>query len=288
MTASTKNKMYRVPLADPSAIAEINLPQGMIIEPDGIEVDGNQLAVVNLGRIAGSISLLNMTSDWSAGMPAGNPFPTGSIFPTAVTKADDGFYVNQSYFNFPAYSNNPTQYLVSKASFDASVRYSGSASEIPRINTPVIPRGYGDTYPDHFLADCTDGLAGGVPDMRGDWAEATVTVNGESMTAATQPYSERIEQCGNRVIVVSNGVIHDLYRADGTMYSGVNDINSQGQPIHSTGLFSGNTLTLTPVLPTAQNMTAPDVTRELMTDDGGNDVLRFFNTAMVRSVYMTR
>lgn len=63
------NKMYRVPLADPSTIAEINLPQGMVIEPDGIEVDGNQLAVVNLGRIAGSISLFNMTSDWSAGMP---------------------------------------------------------------------------------------------------------------------------------------------------------------------------------------------------------------------------
>jgi len=35
---------------------------------------------------------------------------------------------------------------------------------------------------------------------------------------------ERIEQCGNRVVITAGGLIHDM-RADGTLANGVNDVS---------------------------------------------------------------
>ena len=61
-------------------------------------------------------------------------------------------------------------------------------------------------------------MAPGVPDFRGTWKAF------EGMVG----HVERIEQCGNRVVVTSSGVTHDM-RADGTLENGVNDIGGPGQ-----------------------------------------------------------
>lgn len=281
------NKLYKVTLAEMPEVSEIALPADNVIAPDGIEINDNQLVVVNNGSLGGFVSQFSMNEDWTSGTLTGDTFATGSIFPTTVTYTDDGFYVNNSYFNFPSYGNSPVDYLISRANFDQSQRYSGMANEIPRYNTSVSPLGYGTEYPAEFLADCTEELAAGVPDLRGDWVEMDVVINGEILPAmADNLYQERIEQCGERLIVVSSGVVHDLYKADGTMYNGVNDINPMGQPIHSTGQFTTTGLVLTGLFPT-QLITLPiDVTRDLMTDDSGQEVLRFFNPGVGRVIYM--
>ncbi len=281
--------LYKVTMGSTPNATVINLPSSRLIEPDGIEIDGDKLYVVNDAGTAGFVSQFTMNADWTSGTATGDTYATGAIFPTTLVKNADGLFVNNSYFNFPSYGDNPTQYVISQVSFDQSERFNGSASEIPRANTSTVPLGYGSSYPNHFLASCTEDLAVAVPDMRGDWTEATVTVDGVTHTANASIYSERIEQCGDRLIVVSQGLVHDIYSADGTSFNGVNDVNVQGQQIHSTGVFSGNTLILTPVLPVAINLVFDDVTRELITDDSGASVLRFTNEAVLgRVVYMTR
>ena len=48
-------------------------------------------------------------------------------------------------------------------------------------------------WPEPILAACTEPLPEGVPDLRGLWADAG--------------HVERIEQCGERVVVTSSGII---------------------------------------------------------------------------------
>ena len=85
-----------------------------------------------------------------------------------------------------------------------------SADDIPKAYTP----GCGFTQiPMPILADCTEPLAEGVVDMRGLW-EATSGIKG---------HLERIEQCGNRVVITVEHVIHD-FRLDGTLKNGARDI----------------------------------------------------------------
>jgi hypothetical protein len=66
-----------------------------------------------------------------------------------------------------------------------------------------------------ILADCTEPLAEGVVDMRGLWLGVSGRVG----------HLERIEQCGNRVVVTAHGVIHD-FRADGTLKNGARDVGA--------------------------------------------------------------
>ena len=89
------------------------------------------------------------------------------------------------------------------------------ADDIPVAHTP---KGYWQTMPPPILADCTEPLAPGIPDLRGLWRAY------EGMVG----HVERIEQCGNRVIVVASGIIHDM-RADGTLENGVNDVGPRGE-----------------------------------------------------------
>ena len=88
---------------------------------------------------------------------------------------------------------------------------SGStASQIPKAYTP----GCGwDEFPLPVLAGCTEPLADGVVDMRGLWLAETGAVG----------HMERIEQCGNRTVVTSSGIIHDFH-TDGTLANGSRDI----------------------------------------------------------------
>jgi hypothetical protein len=59
---------------------------------------------------------------------------------------------------------------------------------------------------------------------------------------------ERIEQCGNRVVVTSEGVIHDM-RVDGTLENGVNDVAGRpnyDQRIKVAAVFNQGRLDLHP------------------------------------------
>jgi len=85
-----------------------------------------------------------------------------------------------------------------------------AADDIPVTKTPGC--GY-KTWPAPILASCTEPLAAGAPDLRGLWKAYTGSVG----------HVERVEQCGNRVVITSSGVIHDM-RADGTLKNGVNDV----------------------------------------------------------------
>jgi len=85
-----------------------------------------------------------------------------------------------------------------------------TASQIPKAYTPAC--GW-EKFPMPVLAECTEPLAADVVDMRGLWLAET----------GAPGHVERIEQCGNRTVVTSTGIIHD-FRTDGTLANGSRDI----------------------------------------------------------------
>lgn len=99
-----------------------------------------------------------------------------------------------------------------------------AAIEIPKAYTPQ--GGWHGEMPPPILAGCTEPLAAGAPDLRGLWRAIEVTDDAGNPLPADHPvrdYTERIEQAGNRVVVTSAGIIHDMY-ADGTLDNGVHDV----------------------------------------------------------------
>jgi hypothetical protein len=74
---------------------------------------------------------------------------------------------------------------------------------------------------------------------------------------------ERIEQCGNRVVVTSEGVIHDM-RADGTLENGVDDVAAArtDQRIRVAAVFNNGRLDLHPF--GVEPGRPPLVTREIV------------------------
>src|SRR3989442_1776804 len=97
-----------------------------------------------------------------------------------------------------------------------------SADNIPVAHTPA--GGWQGPMPPPILAGCTEPLAPGASDLRGLWQAILVERNGQPLSEhPLHRHVERIEQCGNRVAITSEGVIHDL-RADGTLANGVNDV----------------------------------------------------------------
>jgi hypothetical protein len=94
---------------------------------------------------------------------------------------------------------------------------------IPVMHTP--PGGYGKNFPKPVLTGCIEPLVAGAPDLRGMWQVSEVEVEGKPAPKTHRAYRhfERIEQCGNRMVVAGGGVIHDM-RCDGTLENGVNDV----------------------------------------------------------------
>jgi hypothetical protein len=68
-------------------------------------------------------------------------------------------------------------------------------------------------WPEPWLATCTEPLANGVPDMRGLWAD--------------EGHVERIEQCGNLIIIVGDNYTHGGF-VTGVAEDGVNDVRADG------------------------------------------------------------
>ncbi len=294
---SVNDRIYKIMIDNPSDITEVSLPDGSLRSGDGMFLDGDELVVVSNAANAAAVADESnpavpfvtkfMTSDnWDSAVQVGNTYATGDVFPTTVVKVGEDYFINYAYFNFLAYGDTPVNYLISKANFDFNTRYSGSATELPRVNTPIVPFSYGEDYQELYYADCTTLIADGVPDLRGDWVEATVTINGVEIAAQSNPRRERIEQCGNRILIASNGVLHEVFAADSTMFNGINDVDPMGNPVHLTGKFEDNVFLLTPIL-TDTSQIIPDITRELIQDDTGNDVLKLFNPMLGGTRYLT-
>lgn len=121
------------------------------------------------------------------------------------------------------------------------------ASEIPIAHTPA--GGYGESFPDPILAQCTEPLVPGAPDLRGMWVTVAVEVNGAPAPDAHPAYAhfERVEQCGDRLVVTAGGVIHDM-RCDGTEENGVHDVAADLRtPIVVVATYENEVHTLRPV-----------------------------------------
>lgn len=122
------------------------------------------------------------------------------------------------------------------------------ADDIPVAHTPA--GGYGASFPPLILAQCTEPLVTGAPDLRGIWKTISATRGGQAVADDDRlmSYTERIEQCGNRIVDCGGGTIADA-RADGTEENGVNDISvfDFKTPIHVVATYEDNSFVLRPV-----------------------------------------
>ena len=120
------------------------------------------------------------------------------------------------------------------------------ADEIPVAHTP--PGGYGDDFPPPILAGCTEPLVDGAPDLRGVWVLVGLETNGAVVAEhALLGTTQRIEQCGDRLVVTAAGIIHDM-RCDGTIEHGVHDVmqNDFTTPVHVVASYEDGVHVLRP------------------------------------------
>lgn len=133
-----------------------------------------------------------------------------------------------------------------------------SADDIPVAHTP---EGFWTEMPPPVLAECTEPLVEGAPDLRGMWKVVSAEAGGQP-TDAMVGTLQRIEQCGNRVVITAGGVVHDM-RCDGTYENGVNDVAARtAQPISVAATFENGVHVLRP-----KGMPDITVTRERAGDD---------------------
>jgi hypothetical protein len=121
-----------------------------------------------------------------------------------------------------------------------------SADDIPVAFTP--PGGWTE-MPAPFLDACTEPIVEGAPDMRGTWVVVGVDVAGVDDPSHRAIGSvQRIEQCGDRVIVTAGGIVHDM-RCDGTEEHGVHDVAEfdKATPITVVATFEDGVHVLRPV-----------------------------------------
>jgi hypothetical protein len=97
------------------------------------------------------------------------------------------------------------------------------ADEIPVAHTP--PGGYGDTVPPPVLAGCAHPIVPGAPDLRGVWKVVEVHDDAGALVLEHRAlgHVQRIEQCGDRLVVTGGGIVHDM-RCDGSVERGVHDV----------------------------------------------------------------
>jgi hypothetical protein len=152
-----------------------------------------------------------------------------------------------------------------------------SVSDIPTAHTP--PGGYGDDMPPPVLAGCTDPLVDGAPDLRGTWKVVDARSD-DGPLASDHPiwrHVERVEQAGDRVVVTSSGIVHDM-RADGSYENGVHDVAAVDftTPIEVAASYEDGVLVLRP-----KGMPGVEVRRWR---DGDELVWRYHTVFTTRSV----
>jgi hypothetical protein len=99
---------------------------------------------------------------------------------------------------------------------------SGQLDDIPVAHTP--PGGWRE-IPPPILGGCTDPIPSHAPELAGWWQ--VIEVRDEAGQILSEHpalgHRQRNEQCGDRLIVIGNGVIHDM-RCDGTLEGAVHDV----------------------------------------------------------------
>ena len=118
---------------------------------------------------------------------------------------------------------------------------------IPVAHTP--PGGYGDQFPEPVLAGCSTPPVDGAPDLRGTWTVVEVVADGAVVPGhRALGHVQRIEQCGDRIVITAGGVVHDM-RCDGTEENGVHDVAEfdKQTPITVVATYEDGTHVLRPV-----------------------------------------
>lgn len=120
------------------------------------------------------------------------------------------------------------------------------ADDFPVAHTPA--GGWHGEMPLPLLARCDEPLVPGAPDLRGLWEAYQIEVGGE--TVEDHPalgQLQRIEQCGDRLVITAGGIIHDM-RCDGTEEHGVHDVAQidYATPIVVTASYENGIHTLRP------------------------------------------
>ena len=97
------------------------------------------------------------------------------------------------------------------------------ADDIPIAYTP--PGGYGDAIPPPVLRECTEPLVAHAPDLQGLWEVVEVHDDSGKVIEGHPAlgHVQRVEQCGNRLVVTGGGIVHDM-RCDGTESGAVHDV----------------------------------------------------------------
>jgi len=94
------------------------------------------------------------------------------------------------------------------------------AADIPKGNTPGCSY---EHFPLPILAECTEPLPTGAEDIRGLW----IGVKGGHIG-----HLERVEQCGERTVITTSGIIHD-YGPNST--AGLNTNDTEGSILFKIG-----------------------------------------------------
>lgn len=95
-----------------------------------------------------------------------------------------------------------------------------TAKDIPKGNTPNCAY---EHFPLPILASCTEPLPNGADDIRGLW----IGVKGGHIG-----HVERVEQCGERIVITSAGIIHD-YGPNSS--AGLNTNDTEGAVLFTIG-----------------------------------------------------
>ena len=97
------------------------------------------------------------------------------------------------------------------------------SGDIPKAHTP--PGGYGSEMPAPILGGCADPLPNGAPDLRGTWKVVDAFTDDAPLPREHPIWQhvERVEQAGDRAVVTSAGIVHDMV-VDGTFENGVHDV----------------------------------------------------------------
>jgi hypothetical protein len=200
----------------------------------------------------------NTANTYPLSMPHGTPLarrvPTGVSLAASCSSAvalalvialASGCGAASSGASSPAGSASVTAPTTTAPPATAAVRL---AADLPVGHTP--PGGYGTTMPPPVLDGCTEPLVAGAPDLRGMWKVVSVEVAGQPAPAdhPAQQHVERVEQCGDRIVVTAGGVVHDM-RADGTEEHGVHDVAAKDftTPITVVATYEGGVHVLRPV-----------------------------------------
>lgn len=108
------------------------------------------------------------------------------------------------------------------------------ALEVPKGKSVGDSRG---AWAPPVLTGCDEPLVVGAPDLRGVWQVHKGPIKG---------HIERIEQAGDRVVITSGALVHDMF-VDGTLSGGVNDVaEGTGDAISVAARFENGRLNLYP------------------------------------------